>query len=93
MRVYEGRMHHWGDLAAGDGDATGAAIRSQFGQLLLPQWAGTFVTVLVIAGFAAYAGNLMIGVVETGRYIEEPPMRVVGGLSADTHTGPKRLVS
>ena len=39
---------------------------------------------LVIAGLAAYAGNLMIGVVETGRYIEEPPIRVMGGLSADT---------
>lgn len=26
----------------------------------------------------------MIGVFETGRYIEEAPIRVVGGLSADT---------
>ena len=42
------------------------------------------VMALVIAGVAAYAGNLMIGVVETGRYIEEPPIRVMGGLSADT---------
>jgi hypothetical protein len=42
------------------------------------------VMALVIAGIAAYAGNLMIGVVETGRYIEEPPIRVMGGLSADT---------
>ena len=42
------------------------------------------VMALVIAGVAAYAGNLMIGVFETGRYIEEEPMRVMGGLSADT---------
>jgi hypothetical protein len=42
------------------------------------------VMALVIAGIAAYAGNLMIGVFETGRYIEEQPIRVMGGLSADT---------
>lgn len=42
------------------------------------------VAALVIAGVAAYAGNLMIGVFETGRYIEESPMRVLGGLSFDT---------
>ena len=37
-----------------------------------------------IAVLAAYAGNLLIGVLETGRYIEAEPMRVLGGLSADT---------
>ncbi len=42
------------------------------------------VAALVIAGIAAYAGNLMIGVFETGRYIEEAPMRVLGGVSSDT---------
>ena len=42
------------------------------------------VMALIIAGIAAYAGNLMIGVFETGRYIEEQPIRVMGGLSADT---------
>jgi hypothetical protein len=42
------------------------------------------VMALLIAGIAAYAGNLMIGVFETGRYIEEQPIRVMGGLSADT---------
>jgi hypothetical protein len=42
------------------------------------------VLAVVVAGIAAYAGNLMIGVLETGRYIEEAPIRVVGGLSADT---------
>ena len=38
----------------------------------------------LVAGVAAYAGNLMIGVLETGRYIEAQPMQVVLGLSADT---------
>jgi len=38
----------------------------------------------VVAGVAAYAGNLMIGVLETGRYIDAAPIGVVGGLSADT---------
>ena len=38
----------------------------------------------IVAGIAAYAGNLMIGVLETGRYIDASPIRVLGGLSADT---------
>ena len=38
----------------------------------------------IIAGLAAYAGNLMIGILETGRYIEADPLSVAGGLSADT---------
>lgn len=42
------------------------------------------VMALAVAGVAAYAGNLMIGVFETGRYIEAEPIRVVGGLSSDT---------
>lgn len=42
------------------------------------------VLAIIVAGIAAYAGNLMIGVLETGRYIDASPMRVVGGLSADT---------
>lgn len=42
------------------------------------------VMAIVIAGIAAYFGNLMIGVLETGRYIEANPLRVLGGLSADT---------
>ncbi len=39
---------------------------------------------VVIAGVAAYFGNLMIGVLETGRYIEAEPMEVLNGLSSDT---------
>lgn len=42
------------------------------------------VLAVAVAGVAAYAGNLMIGVLETGRYIEAAPVSVVGGLSADT---------
>lgn len=42
------------------------------------------VMAVVIAGVAAYFGNLMIGVLETGRYIEADPLRVLAGLSADT---------
>lgn len=42
------------------------------------------VMAVVIAGVAAYFGNLMIGVLETGRYIEAETMSVLGGLSADT---------
>ena len=42
------------------------------------------VLAIIVAGIAAYAGNLMIGVLETGRYIDASPIRVVGGLSAET---------
>lgn len=38
----------------------------------------------LVAGVAAYAGNLMISVLETGRYIEAQTIQVVSGLSADT---------
>ena len=42
----------------------------------------------VIAAFIAWSGayvdNLMIGIVETGRYIEAAPVRVFAGLSKDT---------
>jgi hypothetical protein len=38
----------------------------------------------LVAGVAAYAGNLMIGILETGRYIEAQPLQVVSGLSVDT---------
>ena len=38
----------------------------------------------VIAWSGAYAGNLMIGIVETGRYIDAGPFSVFAGLSRDT---------
>ena len=38
----------------------------------------------VLAWSGAYAGNLMIGIVETGRYIEARPFSVLAGLSMDT---------
>jgi len=37
-----------------------------------------------VAGISAYAGNLMIGVLETGRYIEADTASVIRGLSLDT---------
>lgn len=42
------------------------------------------VAAIVITGIASYFGNLMIGVLETGRYIEASPMEVLRGLSSDT---------
>lgn len=44
------------------------------------------VLAVAVAGAAAYTGNLMIGVLETGEYIEATPTSVVVGLSADTMT-------
>ncbi len=38
----------------------------------------------VLAWAGAYVGNLMIGIVETGRYIEARPVSVLAGLSRDT---------
>ena len=38
----------------------------------------------VLAWAGAYVGNLMIGIVETGRYIEAEPFSVFVGLSRDT---------
>ena len=38
----------------------------------------------ILAWSGAYAGNLMIGIVETGRYIEARPFSVLAGLSRDT---------
>lgn len=38
----------------------------------------------VVACMASYFGNLMIGVLETGRYIEASPASVLRGLSRDT---------
>ena len=42
------------------------------------------VIAVIIAGVAAYAGNLMIGVLETGRYIDADAVSVIRGLSGET---------
>ena len=42
------------------------------------------VMAVVIAGVASYFGNLMIGVLETARYIESDTVSVLAGLSSDT---------
>ena len=42
------------------------------------------VLALIIAGIAAYFGNLLIGALETGRYIQAELMHVMRGLSLGT---------
>lgn len=42
------------------------------------------VIAVVVAGIAAYAGNLMIGILKTGQYIGANPGQILGGLSGDT---------
>jgi hypothetical protein len=73
-----GRVFPWFSVLIGA--AIGLAMQ-RFGRGL--DWRFPVMAV-AIAGVAAYTGNLMIGVLETGRYIEAAPLRVVGGLSADT---------
>ena len=73
-----GRIFPWFSIPIGA--LIGIAMQ-RFGRGL--DWRFPLAAVLV-AGLAAYAGNLFIGVFETGRYIEEAPLRVVGGLSLDT---------
>lgn len=73
-----GRVYPWFSILIGI--LVGLAMR-RFGRGLdwrFPLSAG------LVAGIAAYAGNLMIGVLETGRYIEAQPMEVIAGLSLDT---------
>jgi len=73
-----GRVFPW--FSIGMGALIGMAMQ-RFGRGL--DWRFP-VLALIIAGVAAYAGNLMIGILETGRYIEAGPMQVLGGLSLDT---------
>jgi hypothetical protein len=78
MSIATGRIFPWFSVLIGA--MIGIAMQ-RFGRGL--DWRFPVLAV-VVAGLAAYAGNLIIGVFETGRYIEEAPIRVVGGLSADT---------
>ena len=73
-----GRIYPWFSVLVGA--VIGIAMQ-RFGRGL--DWRFPVLAV-VVAGVAAYAGNLMIGVLETGKYIEAAPISVVGGLSADT---------
>jgi hypothetical protein len=76
--VWTGRVFPW--LSIVNGALIGLAMQ-HFGRGL--NWQFPVLAVLV-AGVAAYAGNLMIGVFETGRYIDAAPISVIAGLSTDT---------
>jgi hypothetical protein len=73
-----GRVYPWFSVAIGA--LIGLAVQ-RFGRGL--DWRYPLAAAL-LGCTAAYLGNLMIGVVETGRYIEASPLRVVAGLSRDT---------
>jgi len=62
------------------GALIGLAVQ-RFGRGL--DWRFPVVAVLV-AGLAAYVGNLLIGVVQTAQYVDATPGQVLGGLSLDT---------
>ena len=73
-----GRVFPWFSIPIGA--AVGIAVQ-RFGRGL--DWRFPVIAI-VFAGFAAYAGNLFIGVLETGRYIEASAGEVLRGLSGDT---------
>lgn len=73
-----GRVFPWFSILIGAG--IGLSMQ-RFGRGL--DWRFPVLAV-VVAGVAAYAGNLMIGILETGRYIDAAPIEVVGGLSEET---------
>jgi hypothetical protein len=73
-----GRIFPWFSILMGA--VIGLAVQ-RFGRGL--DW--RFPVLAAILGcIGTYVGNLMIGVLETSRYIDEPPLRVLGGLSKDT---------
>ena len=78
LSVTSGRVFPWFSVL--NGAVIGIAMQ-RFGRGL--DWRFP-VMAAVIAGLAAYTGNLVIGIYETGRYIEAAPLNVLGGLSADT---------
>ena len=78
VSVMSGRILPW--LTILIGAIVGLAVQ-RFGRGI--DWRFPVIAAL-IAWTGAYAGNLMIGVVETGRYIDANPFSVFAGLSADT---------
>lgn len=78
LSVGTGRVLPW--LTIIMGMLVGLAVR-RYGRGL--DWRFPVISAL-IAWIGAYAANLMIGIVETGRYIDAPALRVFAGLSKDT---------
>ncbi len=76
--INTGRIFPWFSILIGA--FIGFAIQ-RFGRGL--DWRFPIMAV-VVAGIAAYFGNLMIGVLKTGQYIDANAGQVLGGLSADT---------
>ncbi len=78
LSVATGRVFPW--LSILIGAVVGLAVQ-RYGRGL--DWRFPVIAAL-IAWSGAYVGNLMIGIVETGRYIEVGPFSVFAGLSRDT---------
>ncbi len=78
LSVATGRVFPW--LSILIGAVVGVAVQ-RYGRGL--DWRFPVIAAF-IAWSGAYVGNLMIGIVETGRYIEVGPFRVFAGLSRDT---------
>ena len=76
--VTTGRVFPWFSVLIGA--IVGLAVQ-RFGRGL--DWRFPVIAA-VVAWAGAYVGNLMIGIVETGRYIEAGPLSVFAGLSQDT---------
>ncbi len=76
--VATGRVFPWFSVLIGA--IVGLAVQ-RFGRGL--DWRFPVIAA-VVAWAGAYVGNLMIGIVETGRYIEAGPLSVFAGLSQDT---------
>ncbi len=78
MSLNSGTVFPWFSVLLGA--LLGIAVQ-RFGRGL--DWRFPFVAVIV-AGIAAYVGNLLIGVLQTARYVDASPGQVLGGLSWDT---------
>jgi hypothetical protein len=78
LSVETGRVFPWFSILIGA--IVGLAVQ-RYGRGL--DWRFPVIAA-VLAWVGAYVGNLMIGIVETGRYIDAGPFRVFVGLSMDT---------
>lgn len=78
VSVQIGRIFPWFTVVIGA--VIGLAVR-RYGRGL--DWRFPAIAA-ILAWTGAYVENLMIGIIETGRYIEAAPIRVFAGLSRDT---------